>query len=402
MVYACPFIRSHGQPDAMSTPSGFLDGVSLFDCFSPEERANVESSGRVFAVPAGTVLMHEGDEAQSLFVLLDGTVQVVRADPLGEPVVVGFRVAGECFGEMALIDGGTRSATVIAASPVRVFELEREVFLALISPSPQLLSKLLAELSRQIRSVSERVVREDLERRTRVAEAAVARHRAITQAVTGLAHELNTPLGVCVLAASHLQELVDGGAETVREPSALLRENLNRAVELVEAFSAIAASHSFEPLEALDLLEVVRQSALLFGLEQPGSGVTIAVQPCGPCPWVGYGQHLQRTLLTLFANAAAHAYPAGGGSVEVKVSADTLDGKPAWSLSVQDRGVGIPREHRGRLTDAFFTTARHRGHKGLGLTVAYNTVTGPLAGRLTVQSPPETGTCVTILVPQSL
>lgn len=386
----------------MSSPTGFLDGVSLFDSFSPEERANVEASGRVFDVPAGTVLMREGDEAHSLFVLLEGTVQVVRADPIGEPVEVGFRVAGECFGEMALIDGGMRSATVLAASPVRVFELEREVFLALISPSPQLLSKLLAELSRQIRSVSERVVREDLERRTRVAEAAVARHRAITQAVTGLAHELNTPLGVCVLAASHLQELVDGGAETVREPSALLRENLNRAVELVEAFSAIAASHSFEPLESLDLLEVVRQSALLFALQQPEAGLSIKVEPCGPRPWIGYGQHLQRTLLVLFSNAAAHAYPDGGGTVEVKAVPDMLDGKPAWSLTVQDRGVGIPREHRGSLTDAFFTTARHRGHKGLGLTVAYNTVTGPLGGRLTIFSTPGVGTSVTVLVPQTL
>jgi signal transduction histidine kinase len=390
-----------------TTPGGILDGIVLFEAFTPEERAAVASRGRVFEASAGTVLMREGDVASSLYVLLDGTVRVVRNDPFGSQVEVGFRRAGDCFGEMALIDGGARSASVIAATPVTVFELERELFLALISPSPDLLAKLLRELSRMIREVSERVVREDLERRARIAESALARQRAITQAVTGLAHELNTPLGVCVTAASHLQDLARPGngplsSEELREPAALLDANLARAVELVEAFSAIAACQNSEPLEALELRRMVEDAAALFAVQHPDLPLTIRVTPGPACPWIGYAPHLERVLHQLFANAAAHGYGGGPGEAEVTIRPATLDAVPAWSLSVRDRGAGIPAGDLPTLTDAFFTTARGRGHKGLGLAVVFNTVTGPLGGRLAFDSKPGAGTVVTITVPQEL
>ncbi|WP_042442241.1 sensor histidine kinase [Azospirillum sp. B510] len=389
------------------TPGGILDGIVLFEAFTPEERAAVAARGRVFDAPAGTMLMREGDSASSLYVLLDGTVRVVRSDPFGGQVEVGFRRAGDCFGEMALIDGGSRSASVIAAAPVRVFELERDLFLALISPSPALLAKLLRELSRMIRDVSERVVREDLERRTRIAESALARQRAITQAVTGLAHELNTPLGVCVTAASHLQDLAACGggplsSEELREPAALLGANLGRAVELVETFSAIAACQTAEPLEALDLRRMAEEMAALFAVQHPDLPLTIRVATGPACPWLGYAQHLGRVLQQLFANAAAHGYGGGPGVAEVEVEAATLDAIPAWRLTVRDRGAGIPAIHLPTLTDAFFTTARGRGHKGLGLAVVFNTVTGPLAGRFAIDSRPGDGTTVTVILPQEL
>lgn len=390
-----------------TTPGGILDGIVLFEAFTPEERAAVASRGRVFDAPAGTELMREGDVASSLYVLLDGTVRVVRNDPFGGQVEVGFRRVGDCFGEMALIDGGARSASVIAATPVTVFELERDLFLALISPSPDLLAKLLRELSRMIREVSERVVREDLERRTRIAESALARQRAITQAVTGLAHELNTPLGVCVTAASHLQDLARPGngplsSEELREPAALLDANLARAVELVEAFSAIAACQNSEPLEALELRRMAEDAAALFAVQHPDLPLVVRVAPGPACPWIGCAPHLERVLHHLFANAAAHGYGGGPGEVEVTIQQATLDAVPAWSLTVRDRGTGIPAGNLPTLTDAFFTTARGRGHKGLGLAVVFNTVTGPLGGRLAFDSKPGAGTAVTVTVPQEL
>ncbi|MFD1624804.1 cyclic nucleotide-binding domain-containing protein [Azospirillum griseum] len=386
----------------MPTVCGALDGISLFDSFTSAERAAVEAQGRVFDAPPGHVLMSEGTEAQSLYVLLSGTVRVVRSDGVGGQVEVGFRQAGECFGEMALVDGGTRSASIIAATPVTVFELERDLFLSLISPSPDLLAKLLRELSRMIRDVSERVVREDLERRARLAESALARHRAITQAVTGLAHELNTPLGVCVTAASHLQDLAVMGMEDVREPTALLQSNLARAVELVEAFTAIAACQHTGPLDALDAREVVEHAIALFRAQRPDCGLSITVLPGDPCPWLGHAAHLDRVLHHLIDNVHAHAHPDGGGSLTIALDPAALEGKRAWRITLRDDGVGIAAAHLPVLTDAFFTTARGRGHKGLGLAVVFNTVTGPMGGRLSIDSQPGQGTRVTLVIPQDL
>nr|WP_196242203.1 cyclic nucleotide-binding domain-containing protein [Azospirillum oleiclasticum] len=380
----------------------------MFDRFTPEERQSVVERGQVLEVPAGCVLMQQDDEGDALYVILEGMVRVLRRDAIGVPVEIGLRRAGDCFGEMALIDGGPRSATVVTQTACRLFKLERAVFLDVVSPSPLMLAKLLHELSRKIRDVSERVVQEDLERRTKTAEAEVARHRAITIAVTGLAHELNTPLGICVTTASHIQSLAEVSVEELREPAALLAENLDRAVNLVQTFTTIAALHHAEPLEDLDLVEVLEHTAALFAMDHPESRLTVRIQDDRARPWLGYRAHMQRAVIELLSNAGAHAYPPEDAipverrEVEISVSGDRLEECPAWRVTVADRGRGIPEENARKLYDAFFTTARHRGHKGLGMTIVYNTVTGPLAGRVRVESSPGTGARVSLIVPQAM
>lgn len=397
-----------GGPLVTSSRSGVLDGIPLFESFTRAERDGVAARGRTIDVPMGTVLVREGEEGDALYVIVRGEVRVLRRDASGVDVEIGRRAAGECFGEMALLDGGRRSATVETASDSRIFILERDLFLEVVSPSPALMSKLLRELSRKIRDVSERVVREDLERRTRAAEAEAARHRAITQAVTGLAHELNTPLGICVTTASLIDAFAAAGPEDLGEPLALLRDNLDRVVSLVQTFTAIAALHHAEPLEDLDLGEVLEQAAMLFGLERPDRPLAVRVAVVGPRPWLGYRTPMVNALFHLFDNAALHAYPpddprpVAERAVEIAVACDRLDGRPAWRITVTDRGVGIAEEARRKLFDAFFTTARSRGHKGLGLTIAYNIVTGPLCGRIAVAAADGGGTCVTMLVPAEL
>ncbi|HYH20525.1 MAG TPA: cyclic nucleotide-binding domain-containing protein [Azospirillum sp.] len=385
------------------TPPGVLDGVALFDEFTPAEREALASRGRIVTVEPGTVLVQEGDEADALYVLLDGEVRVLRRDPAGNRVELARRRTGQCFGEMALIDGGLRSATIETATFCRLFALQRDVFLEVVAPAPHLLRKLLRDLSFKIRDSSERLVREDLEGRMRAAEAELARHRAVVQAVTGLAHELNTPLGVCVTTASHIEAMADSGDGALAEPAALLRDNLARAVALVEAFTAIAAGHHAGPPEDVDLAEVCEHAAALFAVERPAAGLTVAVRTGAARPWRGHRDHLECVLAELFANAAAHAYPPGaGGAVTVTVADGAIDHRPAWTIAVRDDGAGIAADALPKLFDAFYTTARGRGHKGLGLTVVYNTVTGPLAGRIQVDTTSGGGTTVTLTVPRAV
>lgn len=378
-----------------------LDGIPLFESFSPAERAAMVDRGRIVDVPAGTILMREGEPADGLYVLIEGEVRALRRDPTGAEVEVGRRGIGDCFGEMALIDGGPRSATIEVVRPARVFVLETSVFLEVVAPSAPLLGKLLLELSRMLRQVSGRVVRDDLERRTRHAEAEVARHRAITQAVTGLAHELNTPLGVAITMASLIAAQAEGD-ERISEPAALLNENLARAADLVEAFTAIAALHSSEPLEDHDLGAVIEETWALFVMEKPAPVLDIRLPEGGPWPWTGYRGHLERVMRELFANAAAHAYPdVGGGPVSVAIAPVRLGGRSGWRITVADQGGGLAETTRDKAFDAFFTTARGRGHKGLGLTLVHNTVTGPLEGRIRLENAAGGGTVAIVEIPSA-
>lgn len=392
----------------MRIPSGtILDGIPLFEGFTTLERTAMAVRGRMTEVPAGHMLMREGEHGDTLYVLAEGSVRILRRDPAGNQVELARRHAGECFGEMALIDGGLRSATVITATPARLFELKRDVFLEVVAPSPVLLSKLLRELSRKIRDASERLVREDMNARLRAAEAELARHRAIVQAVTGLAHEMNTPLGICVTTASHMEILAEAGDEAMKEPAALLRANLGRAVALVEAFTAIAAPSPGEQPQWLDLADVCEQTAALYAMENPTRPLAVTLADRDrPRPWRGLRGPLERALGALFDNCASHAYPGQtGGRVTITITR-AGDGRggtaPApWTVQVADHGIGIPPEAMPKLFDAFFTTARNRGHKGLGLTIVYNTVCGPLGGRVAVAPTPGGGATVSLTLPDA-
>lgn len=384
-----------------------LDGVELFDAFSREERAAVAARGRVVDVPAGAVLVRQDDDADALFVLLDGEVRVLRWDASGGEVEIGRRHSGECFGEMAMIDGGQRSATVETVAPCRLFVLSRQDFHDVIAPSPAMLSKLLRELSLKIRDVSERVVQEDLDRRTHAAEAELARHRAITQAVTGLAHELNTPLGVCITAASHLAgALPPQWREAAGEAVDLLVDNLKRCAGLMETFTTIAALHDAEPLEPLDLVDVIGHAAALFAMDRPDARLEIRMPDAAAIPWLGYRGHLERVLRQIFDNAAIHAYDDNDPAwrLDVDVAPDRLGGRPALRVTLRDYGKGLPDEPARKLFEAFYTTKRAQGCKGLGLTIVYNAVTGPLCGRVRIEPADDGrgGACVTLLLPREL
>lgn len=388
-----------------------LDGLPLFEGIAAAQRAAIAERGRVIDVPPGHVILREGEKGDTLYVMIQGSVRILRHDPAGNPVELARRHAGECFGEMELIDGGPRSASVVADTPTRLFVLERGAFLDLTAQVPALLSRLLRDLSGKVSDTSARLVQEDMKARLRTAEAELARHRAIVQAVTGLAHEMNTPLGICVTTASHMEMLAEAGDQALREPAALLRANLGRAVALVEAFTAIAALCPEEKPQRLDLADLCEHAAALYAMENAARPLTVTIAGRDqPYPWHGLRGPLERALTALFDNCASHAYPGRpGGPVTVAIAPAPAPDAPAhrggggraWTVRVIDHGAGIPVDVVPKLFDAFFTTARGRGHKGLGLAIVYNAVCGPLGGRVSADPTPGGGVTITITLPDA-
>lgn len=397
----------------MSRLTEILAGVSLFQLLEDGDIDRISEIGAVYRYPAGSTVFRQGDPGESLFVVLEGSVKVVYEDDSDHPLQLAHIGPGGCFGEMALIDGDVRSATVLCTEDAELFSMGRDAFLGFIARSPPLLSRLLRELTQRIRHTTNRLYQGEMEARLRTAMAEAARQFSITQMVTGIAHEINTPLGVCTTSASLIGEMIyplpERGAERqvlvdLREPVNLLVGNLERVVTLVQTFTEVAAAHHAEPLLSIDLVEAVQDSLVLFRNQPQGKGVDLAFGGAARrYPWIGYRGLLSRVLIRLFSNIEAHAYDRGHrGAAELAVAETALDGVPAYSIRVRDFGRGIAPELQPRVFDAFFTTARGRGHKGLGLTIVFNAVTGPLKGRIGLESVPGVGTTVTIIVPARL
>lgn len=97
---------------------------------------------------AGQGIFAEGATGSALYILLDGTVSIQRDTPAGPPHELALLEAGECFGEMALLDGAPRMATAAVVGDTLLARLSREAFDALIDQQPDLGARLLRSMSR--------------------------------------------------------------------------------------------------------------------------------------------------------------------------------------------------------------------------------------------------------------
>ena len=131
-----------------------LEEIPLLEGCSQRQLRSIARIARVLDAAAGTVLVRRGEPGNEFFLILDGTLTVdvsrERSMPLGP---------GAFFGEMSLLDGGTRSATVVSETPVRLLVINRENFSVLCKEVPDLSQILSVTLSQRLRQAEQRTDR---------------------------------------------------------------------------------------------------------------------------------------------------------------------------------------------------------------------------------------------------
>ena len=131
-----------------------LSEVPLFEECSKKQLRSLAKITKVFDVAASTVLARAGEPGDEFFLITDGSARVeVSPD---QHVLLG---PGKFFGEMSLLDGGPRSATVVANTPVRLLVISRRNFSKLLNEVPGLTQALLVTLSRRVREAQDRAER---------------------------------------------------------------------------------------------------------------------------------------------------------------------------------------------------------------------------------------------------
>ncbi|HUR73468.1 MAG TPA: AAA family ATPase [Sporichthya sp.] len=231
--------------------------------------------------------------------------------------------------------------------------------------------------------------------------------------VAGVAHEINTPVGIAVTATSHLvdraaefREAWSTGAlkrttlerflETVEDSGRLVLTNLQRSADLVESFKQVAVDQSSEALRTIDVggyLEDILRS-LRPRLKATPHLVQIDAVPA--LSLTTYPGAVAQVVTNLVLNSIAHAYDPGiGGRLLI-----TAQRRPAGvRLIYSDDGRGIDSATVERIFDPFFTTRRSEGGSGLGLHIVYNLVTQRLGGTVSVEGRPGQGAEFTVDLP---
>ena len=123
-----------GRPSAIQE---LLSKVSLSQFLSPEELAPIASSLALRAYEAGQVIFHKDDPGTTLQIIAAGSVKIYLPSEGGEEAPLAVLKVGDYFGELALLDGGPRTASAAALSRTAILTLERDEFLRFITTHPQ-------------------------------------------------------------------------------------------------------------------------------------------------------------------------------------------------------------------------------------------------------------------------
>ncbi len=134
-----------------------LETVPLFEGLSLEMLARVESRAATRDFPRNAVVLSEGDEATSMFIILSGSLKVYHTDADGTETVLTTLGPGQHFGELALLDDVPRSASVMTLEPSRLLALSQTAFTECLEESPELAYRLIQALARDLRRLTKTV-----------------------------------------------------------------------------------------------------------------------------------------------------------------------------------------------------------------------------------------------------
>ena len=237
---------------------------------------------------------------------------------------------------------------------------------------------------------------------------------ALGSLVAGVAHELNTPIGNCLLVASTVQDNskniidklktqklrrsdLDLYCNDMKTSSEIMMRSLTSAASLISSFKQVAVDRTSELRRTFGLNQVLQDilATLHIRIQHAGHAVTLEVP--ADIKMDSYPGSLGQVITNLIENAILHAFDKGcTGMMTIKV----MQPDPQRVLLYfSDNGSGIPEENLKRVFDPFFTTKLGQGGSGLGLHICYNIVTSVMRGQLTVKSKLGVGTTFTLDCP---
>lgn len=220
--------------------------------------------------------------------------------------------------------------------------------------------------------------------------------------VSGIAHEVNTPLGVAITASSHLGQELKNTRSMIDEnkltktkfddflgecdnAEKLLTNNLGRAVQLINSFKQIAVDKSHNEYREVNVGDYLKE--IIFSLQPTLKKTSIQVLvtaeesdkvrlPVGA---------IAQIFTNLIMNSYIHGYDSGkhAGTIAINV---TRENDKQLRIIYQDDGKGMDEHTLKHIYDPFFTTRRSSGGSGLGMNIVYNLVTSKLKGQLDTQS----------------
>jgi len=376
-----------------------------FPGLEEEDLAELARVAEIHSYPAGTVLCREDELGDTFFLIVDGKACVSKyLDEENPRRVLHWLGPGDFFGEIALIQGGTRTATVDAEGPITVLEIHRDSLVPVLQRSAPMALRLVLRVTSRLRDADRtaiddlRQINDELRRAYHNLER-LDKAKADFIAVVG--HELRTPLTVISGYANMVK-----ASPVVRDDESLrmFSDGITSSIDRLQTIINSILDVSKIDTAALQVRKVPTSMIVLIKeieaefrdqLEERQIGFSIEGLSSLPL-FLGDSDLLYKAFYHLVVNAIKYT-PNGG---KITVSGCLLSrgqDESVMRIVVADTGVGIDREHHELIFDKFYQTGEVMLHSsgvtkfkgggpGLGLAIAKGAVVAH-GGRIWVESP---------------
>jgi signal transduction histidine kinase len=233
--------------------------------------------------------------------------------------------------------------------------------------------------------------------------------------VSGIAHEINTPVGIGVTAASFLSmktkefaEIYSNGdihrsdlesyLENAKESSNIILSNLERASDLIQSFKRVAVNQTLNDIHDFNVRSYLND--ILNTIHPRLKKTTHRVEIDCPEDLVINSSPgaFSQILTNLIINSLIHAFDEGESGL-IRIQIHFREAEKLLEILYTDNGKGIPQENMKLIFTPFFTTKRGQGGTGLGLNIVFGVVTQQLKGSIQCESVPGTGVKFIIKIP---
>jgi len=235
---------------------------------------------------------------------------------------------------------------------------------------------------------------------------------AIGGLVAGVAHEINTPVGIGITAISNLVDDVQkmaglyekdlisrkefkGFLESAYDTAKLIQKNLERTAALVQSFKQVSADQASEQQRVFALKEYLNDILLSLRPKFREKNITFKIECDDKLQLNSFPGIYAQIFTNLLLNSLQHGFPEKDtGTIGIKTDIN----KEWLKIRYTDDGAGISKKDLPHIFEPFYTSDKHRG-TGLGLNIVYNLVRQRLHGTITCESEPEKGVLFKIDVP---
>jgi signal transduction histidine kinase len=226
--------------------------------------------------------------------------------------------------------------------------------------------------------------------------------------VAGVAHEVNTPLGIGVSLSSLItketnklnkkleertlsQKSLKETLAKINHSSELMESTMERASELIRNFKQVAVDQTVDEERDIELGGYIKNIISSLNSELKQKNIKIIINSKEDININCYTGALYQIILNLVMNSLKHGFDGrDGGTIQIDIKRNWQDYKhikgPSISIIYIDDGVGISKTELKKIYDPFFTTKRNKGGSGLGLNIVYNLVNRRLKGTISCES----------------